>query len=110
MKTAFFFLAVYGLAAALTVLGVGALFRTVGSKIDKLVFPWKWVDPAKQGGPIRMFVHCPACVGFWVALGATWWHAPLGPAVADRIVVALVATAFIWMVHVTLTRLGQYEL
>jgi hypothetical protein len=111
MKTAFFLMSVYGLSVALTVLGVGSFFRSAGTKIDKLLFPWHWVDPQKpMGGAVHMFAHCPACVGFWIALGATWWHAPLGPAPLDRVAVALAATGVIWIVHVTLTKLGQYGL
>ena len=104
MKDFLFFAAVYGVAASLALLGIGAPFRWAMARLDYSIFR------NENGSYLKTLAHCPACLGFWVALGATWWHAPLGRFWLDRIAVALSATAMIWIVHVTLTKLGQYDL
>lgn len=113
MRDLVFFAAVYGLSISLAVLGIGGPFRAAGTWLDRKLFSKRWLKrtkPEERGGPIHRFVHCPACLAFWAALGGTGWHAPLGPAWPDRITVALAATGMTWVVHVILYKLGQYEL
>lgn len=117
MKLFLFFAAVYGAAASLAVLGFGAWFRSAGVWLDRGLFKTRWVvaiPEEQRGGPIRTFVHCPACLSFWIGLAMTFWLLPFagwsaGDA-AERVVHALAATGVTWVVHVVLTKLGQYGL
>lgn len=104
MKTAVFFFAVYGIAISLALLKVGAPFRWVMSRLDLRIFR------NEEGSYLKTLSQCPACLGFWIALGATFWHAPLGPFIVDRLAVACAMTGLIWIVHVTMTKLGQFDL
>lgn len=98
-----FFLAVYGAALALTVLQAGALYRRVGSLIDRLVLR----RAPDQPGPFTVLTNCPACTSFWIGLPAAYfWHSPSGMFVAD----AFACVAISWIIHVTLVRLGQNDL
>lgn len=104
MRDFVFFAAVYGAAASLTILHIGAPYRALLTWIDRVLFR------IEEKGPLKMLAHCPACTGFWLALGATFWHSPLGPWWLDRVMVALASTGIIWIVHVILARLGMYDL
>ncbi len=104
MRDFIFFAAVYGLSVSLTVLGIGAPMRWALTKLDFALFR------NETGSYLKTLAHCPACLGFWIALGATFWHAPLGRFWADRLAVALAAVGINWIAHVTLSKLGQYEL
>ncbi len=103
MKAVLFFAAVYGAAISLALLRVGGPFRWVLTSLDFLIFR------NKEGSHLAAFAQCPACLGFWIALGSTFWYAPLGPAVLDRVATAFAAVGLIWIVHVTLSKLGQYD-
>lgn len=104
MKTAVFVLAVYGAAISLALLKVGAPFRWVMSRLDYKLFR------NEEGSTLKAFSQCPACLSFWISLGATFWHAPLGPWILDRLAVSIAMIGVVWIIHVTLTKLGQYEL
>lgn len=104
MKTAIFFAAVYGAAISLALLRVGAPFRWVMSRLDY------WIFRNKERSHLKMMAGCPSCLGFWLSLGATFWYAPLGPFIFDRLAVAFASVGIIWIVHVTLTKLGQFDL
>jgi hypothetical protein len=119
MKDFIFFAVIYGAAASLTILSVGSPWRLIGTFIDQKLFPARWVVgiPSNQrGGAIRIFVHCPACVSFWIGALFSWiLYSPARtyfeisriPALA---VDGLASAGIIWFIHVVLTRLGQYEL
>ena len=96
MKDTVYFLAVYGLSLALTVLSIGTYYRELGEKI---------------GGEIKTLVYCPACTGFWIALiFAFLWHSPAGPSILDRLASALAGSGLTWIIHVTMVKLGQNDL
>jgi hypothetical protein len=103
VKDAIYFMAVLGMAYSLTLLGIGAPYRWVGEKLDWLLFR------NQKGSYLKVLVHCPACTGFWVALGFTFWHSPLGPLWIGRFMTGLACTGGLWIVQVILTKLGQYE-
>ena len=118
MKDLIFVLAVYGTAISLAILSVGAPWRVVGSAIDRLIFPSRWnadVSHDRKGGAIRIFVHCPVCISFWVAALFSWLfyspsqaHLEIGyPWIL--VVDGLASVGIIWCVHVVMTKLGQYE-
>jgi hypothetical protein len=111
-------MAVFGAAYSLTVLGIGALYRSIGTELDQLLFKNQWreaIAPDRRGGLIHKFVHCPACNSFWLSLGATFWYCPvnrwvLGPCIVDRLAVSFASVGIVWIIHVILTKLGQYEI
>lgn len=74
------------------------------SRLDFMIFR------NEEGSWLKTFSQCPACLSFWIALGATFWHAPLGPGIFDRVAVALAMVGMVWIIHVTLSKLGQYDL
>ena len=100
-----FFLAVYGAALALTVLQAGEPYRWAGERVDRWVLRRK--NNAENPGPFTTLTNCPACTSFWVGLpSAYFWHSPSGFFVAD----AFACVGIVWMIHVTLTKLGQKEM
>jgi len=119
VKDFIFFAAIYGLSVSLAVLPVGKPWRATGILFDRLVFPNRWLSflpENERGGLIRIFVHCPACVSFWAgALSSAFIYSParlylhVDPIVAMAID-GLASTGIIWAIHVTLTKLGQYDL
>lgn len=64
----------------------------------------------EEGSTLKLFSQCPACLSFWISLVATFWHAPLGPWIWDRVAVSIAMVGLVWIIHVTLSKLGQYEL
>lgn len=106
MRAFFFFAAVYGAATSMALLKAGAPFRWVMKTLDRVIFRNK----KEEGGFLTMMSQCPACLGFWIALGDAFYYQPLGPRIADHLMAAFSAVGLIWIVHVTLTKLGQYEL
>lgn len=104
MKDAVFFLAVYGAALSLALLKIGAPFRWTLSRLDY------WIFRNEEGSYLKTFSQCPACLGFWISFAATFWHAPLGPNIFNRLAVSLACVGLIWIIHVTMTKLGQFEL
>lgn len=119
MKDFLFFAAVYGTAASLAILAVGAPFRAFGIWLDQKLFPHRWIvviSEDRRGGAIRIFVHCPACISFWTGVLFSWLvHSPARthlalPLVSSLIIDGLASAGIIWCVHVVLTRLGQYDL
>lgn len=117
MNLFIYFAAAYGFSVTLTLLHWGAGYRGLGMILDRLLFPSKWKEeiPADQrGGSLKTLVHCPACTGFWVALGMTAWLMPDLPWLSfrnfeTRWMHSVAASGIIWIVHVVLTRLGQYD-
>lgn len=135
MKDFLFFAAVYGAAASLALLGFGVWWRAAGTWLDRKLFPSWWPPPVEingkfeyityeapdpmaelKGGALRIFVHCPACLSFWIAALGSWRlysparaHFGCSPLVAI-VIDGLGAAGIIWCVHVVLTRLGQYNL
>lgn len=106
MKVIFFFAAVYGCAASMALLKAGAPFRWVMKTLDRVIFRNK----SEAGGVLTVLSQCPACLGFWIALGDAFYYKPLGPTIADHLMAAFAAVGLIWIIHVTLTKLGQFEL
>jgi len=110
----FLFLAgTLGASLALGVLAVGHPFRAAASLLDRFLFPRSW-EGGGQGGPLRMLAHCPACLSFWIALALSFWIVPFRSwscrEIVERILLGLSATAVTWVVHVVLTKLGQYNI
>jgi hypothetical protein len=100
-----FVLAVYGAAAAVTVLEIGTLVRHPALALarraeGRRVLGWLTDKAAK-------FVHCPACVGFWLGCACSAWiyRGPSGIWYVDGFV-ALGAT---WIIHVILIACGMYR-
>lgn len=99
-----FILAVYGAAAAVTVLRAGAPIRWIGSKL---------------GEEARGFTSCPACVGFWLGCAMSAFVFT-GPALSTNIcsgidwslvvVDGLLSCGTCWIIHVLLVRLGMYDI
>ena len=114
MKDFIFFTATFGVAYCLSLLHVGRIYRELGTMLDRKIFPKRWADSIlenQKGGPIRIFVHCPACNSFWIAFAASsLWYSPLGSGFPDRLAVSFASVAVTWAVHVILTKLGQYEI
>jgi hypothetical protein len=119
MKDFLFFASVYGAAASLAILTVGSIWRAIGTWADQRLFPYRWTDdiPAdRRGGALRTFVHCPACISFWVGVAFSLMiyspsKAHFGvPLFWSLVVDGLSSVGIIWCVHVILTRLGQYDL
>lgn len=119
MRDFLFFAAVYGVAASLAILAVGAPFRMIGIGLDRMLFPHRWADDVgedRRGGALRIFVHCPACISFWTALVLSWTlyspsKAHFGIGLPWSLAVdGLVSVGIIWCVHVAMTKLGQYDL
>ncbi len=112
-----YFAAAYGFSLTLTLLHWGAWYRGLGMILDRLFCPSKWKDEipeAERGGPIKVLVHCPACTGFWVSLAMTQWLLPnIGwlnlHDFETRWMHSVSSVGIIWIVHVVLTKLGQYE-
>jgi hypothetical protein len=88
-----FVLAVYGAAAAVTVLYAGKGLRDAAQSTG-----WEW---AKQ------LANCPACVGFWIGCATSAWVYP-GPS-GLWIVDGFVALAACWIIHVLLVAAGMWE-
>lgn len=88
-----FVLAVYGAAAAVTVLYVGKGLRDLADRSG-----WE---------PARQFVNCPACVGFWIGCATSAWVYP-GPS-GLWYVDGFVALAVCWIVHVLLVCAGMWD-
>lgn len=101
LRLVVFILAVYGAAAAITVLRAGA--------------PLRWLVKSSQ--ELSHFLHCPACVGFWIGCAASAF-VYAGPALASStsfnwllvLVDGLVACGSCWIIHVVLCKLGQFEI
>ena len=114
MKDLIFFLATFGVAYCLTVLYIGRIYREAGTMLDRFLFKRRYDDsipPAQQGGPIRHYIHCPACNSFLIAfIMSTFWYSPLGSGLPDRLAVSFASVAVTWIVHVVLTKLGQYDI
>jgi hypothetical protein len=106
MREFFFFAAVYGAAASMALLKAGVPFRWVMQTLDRVIFRNKTED----GGVLTMMSKCPACLAFWIALGDAFYYKPLGPTVGDHLMAAFAAVGLVWIVHVTLSKLGQYDL
>jgi len=116
MNEFLFFAATYGVAASLAVLGVGGPFRAAGTWLDRKLFKKRWrkrkKEEAPMGGPIRVFVHCPACISFWVGFGLTFWLNPLEAfwvEIVVRLVWSFAAVGVSWVTHTAMTKLGQYQ-
>lgn len=119
MKDFLFFAAVYGMAASLAILAVGAPWRAIGTILDQKLFPHRWADDIpgdKRGGALRIFVHCPACISFWTGVLFSWFvYSPARDhfgcsRILSLPIDGLASAGIIWCVHVVLTKLGQYEL
>lgn len=106
MKAFFFFAATYGAATSMALLKAGAPFRWVMDTLDRVIFRKK----NEEDGFLAVLARCPACLGFWIAFGDAFYYKPLGPTIADHLMAAFAAVGLIWIVHVTLTKLGQYSL
>lgn len=111
MKTAVFVLAVYGTAISLALLKVGGPFRWVMSRLDYALFR------NEEGSWLKTLSQCPACLSFWISLILSYWLMPVGTAgatlleaIVTRVIWSLAMVGFVWIVHVTLSRLGQYDL
>lgn len=119
MKDFLFFAAVYGTAASLAILAIGAPWRATGTWLDMKLFPSRWADDIpgdRRGGAVRIFVHCPACISFWTGVLFSWLvHSPAKvhlqiPFASSLVIDGLASAGIIWFIHVVLTRLGQYDL
>lgn len=121
LKIYLFYLAVMGLSWSITILAVGAPLRWIVDLLTKkkpspgsaTTAP----DDEKHPHPLKIFFSCPACVGFWVAyiMSALLYSPALDCGLTRVIILAsvldgLVAVALNWVMHVVLTRLGQYDL
>jgi len=102
-----FILAVYGLAAAITTLRIGEVLRDwLASKL----WPKRLADEAGY------FLHCPACVGFWIGMAFSYWlyGGPVslitGGLLPEVILDGLVACAGCWIIHVSLCKMGMRDL
>lgn len=115
MKDFLFYAAVYGAAASIALLHVGYPIRHLAAILDQKLFP-SLADSPARGGPIKVLVHCPACLSFWIALiMSTLVYSPSGahfgiPTIPRLLVDSISATGIIFIVHVVMTRLGQYDL
>jgi len=119
MREFLFYTAIYGAAVSIAVLQVGAPIRRLFTAIDRFLFPSLWRDDLpedRRGGPLRILIHCPACVSFWIALfGSVRIYSPARthfaiPFVDGLILDGFSSVAIIWFVHVVMTKLGQYGL
>ena len=96
LRLVVFVLAVYGAAAAVTVLGVGRIVRAPVSRIPGAIGRW-----------MTEFIHCPGCVGFWLGCGCSQWIYP-GPS-GIWYVDGFVGLAGAWIIHVLLACAGMYD-
>jgi hypothetical protein len=88
-----FVLAVYGAAAAVTVLHVGKAFREAAERTGSET--------------VKQFVNCPACVGFWIGCATSAWVYP-GPS-GLWYVDGFVALGACWIIHVLLVCAGMWD-
>jgi len=120
MKDFLFFSGIAGFAFSLAILAVGNPWRRILSWVDEKLFPHRWAEDlptSQRGGAIRVFAFCPACISFWTAMAVSAFiYSPSRVHIVGiQFIPGLLLDGFatvgiIWTVHVTLTRLGQYEL
>jgi len=111
VKIAVFALAVYGAAISVALLKVGAPVRWVLSRLDYMIFR------NEQGSWLKTLSECPACLSFWISFLLSYWLMPIGTAgptlleaLLTRGIWSVAMVGFTWIVHVTMSKLGQYEL
>lgn len=123
MRIFLFLLAEMGLSWSITVLAIGApirqLFDTLFGRPPKLIKgkggKKKYVEAELT--KLQILVRCPACIGFWIALAISKGiYSPCldsgltGVIILASVLDGLVAVGVNWVMHVVLTRLGQYDL
>lgn len=105
-----FFLAVYGLANAISILKVGRPIRWLAERVP----PWYLVE--KDGVTVRRsfatdLMSCPPCVSFWIGLAASffiWSPASLWAKMPEAAFVdGLACTAITWILHVITDRVSS---
>lgn len=119
MNDFLFFAVLYGAAASIAVLQVGAPLRWFFSSMDRGFFPGRWepgIPEERRGGPLHVLIHCPACVSFWLALALSGLvYSPAGAHFGVGRIIGMPLDGFasvgiIWFVQVVMTKLGQYGL
>lgn len=110
-----------GLSWSITVLAIGAPIRMLSDLLTlRKTSPGSTAAGSNDAQPlskIQILFRCPACIGFWVACGlSALVYSPSIDCGLTRVIIlasvldGLVAVALNWVMHVVLTRLGQYDL
>jgi len=97
MKDVYFYFTALAITLTITSLKIGDIVR----------HPFILLSRLTKSEYFAVFIHCSACVGFWVGIILSYvWHSPSGFILID----GFLSLIFCLIVHIILNRLGMSDL